>query len=123
MSEAISMMPLAAIRIATRQTKYTKGVAGPENGVENWGLKKVETPGPIIAADMMTAPSSRTESFLSPACKGSPKGVPLSIFAIFPPKYLDFGSIPTDYFIGHSLALQSFVVVSGPAGRLIPQAI
>jgi hypothetical protein len=45
------------------------------------------------------------------------------MFAMFPPKYPDFRSIPTDYFIGHSLALQSFVMVSGSAGRLIPQAV
>lgn len=69
-----------------RQTKYTKGVAGPENGVENWGLKKVETPGPIIAADMMIAPSSLTESFFKPACKGTLA----SIFSIFIPKIFDF---------------------------------
>ena len=32
----------------------------PENGIENCGLKKVETAGPMIAADMITAPVSPT---------------------------------------------------------------
>ncbi|MBU6450077.1 MAG: hypothetical protein KGQ26_10710, partial [Rhodospirillales bacterium] len=49
--------------------------AGPENGVENCGLKKVETAGPMIAADMMTAPASPTELDLRLACKGVPASV------------------------------------------------
>src|SRR3954464_3775346 len=53
-------MPEAAIRIAIRQIKYTNGVAAPENGVENCGLKNVETAGPMIAADMITAPTGPT---------------------------------------------------------------
>src|ERR1043165_3934753 len=53
-------MPEAAIRIAIRQIRYTNGVAAPENGVENCGLKNVETAGPMIAADMITAPVSPT---------------------------------------------------------------
>src|ERR1700722_2542544 len=53
-------MPLAEIRIAIRQARYTNGVASPENGVENCGLKNVETPGPMIAADITTAPASPT---------------------------------------------------------------
>jgi hypothetical protein len=44
-----------------RHSRYTKGVAEPENGVEYCGLKKVETAGPMIAADMITAPTSPTE--------------------------------------------------------------
>src|SRR3954471_340048 len=50
------MIPLALMRIASRQTRYTNGVAAPENGVENCGLKNVETAGPMMAADMITAP-------------------------------------------------------------------
>src|SRR3954449_4370721 len=49
-------MPEAAIRITIRQIKYTNGVAAPENGVENCGLKNVETAGPMMAAPMITAP-------------------------------------------------------------------
>src|ERR1041384_5718667 len=52
------MMPLAASSMAMTQTTYTNGVAAPENGVENCGLKKVDTAGPMMAADMMTAPPS-----------------------------------------------------------------
>ena len=54
------MMPLAASSMAMTHTTYTNGVAAPENGVENCGLKKVETAGPMIAADMMTAPTVPT---------------------------------------------------------------
>src|SRR3954465_5054311 len=55
-------MPEAAIRIAIRQTRYTNGVASPENGIENCGLKNVETAGPMIAADITTAPVAPTAS-------------------------------------------------------------
>src|SRR5262245_798171 len=54
------MMPLAASSIAMTQTTYTNGVAAPENGVENCGLKNVETAGPMIAADITTAPTAPT---------------------------------------------------------------
>src|ERR1700749_2684797 len=50
------MIPLAAMSIAIVHRRYTNGVASPENGVENCGLKNVETAGPMMAADMITAP-------------------------------------------------------------------
>src|SRR4051795_6517223 len=50
------MIPVAAISSAIVQARYTNGVASPLNGIENCGLKNVETAGPMIAADMITAP-------------------------------------------------------------------
>src|SRR3954454_18451929 len=72
-------MPEAAIRIAIRQTRYTNGVAAPEKGMENCGLKNVETAGPMIAADMITAPTGPTTFLRRPA-----RGVCL-LLVILPP--------------------------------------
>src|ERR1044071_2025827 len=60
------MIPLAASSMAITHTTYTNGVAAPENGVENCGLKNVETAGPMIAADMTTAPTGATALRRSP---------------------------------------------------------
>src|SRR6185437_8064677 len=69
------MIPLAVMSIATVHRRYTKGVASPLNGVENCGLKNVETAGPMMAADMMTAPGrptalARRRTLPSAGCDG-----------------------------------------------------
>src|SRR6218665_3408480 len=65
-TRAISMTPLATMSVTTSVARETNGVAYPENGGENCGLKKVETAGPIMAADMITVPPKPTEFRRSP---------------------------------------------------------
>src|SRR6218665_1465155 len=60
------MTPLATMSVTTSVARETNGVAYPENGVENCGLKNVDTAGPIMAADMITVPPKPTEFRRSP---------------------------------------------------------
>src|SRR6218665_521785 len=60
------MTPLATMSVTTSVARWTNGVAYPENGVENCGLKNVDTAGPIMAADMITVPPKPTEFRRSP---------------------------------------------------------